>query len=577
MKQVLSRRWTMRLQDDACAAALTRALEIDPLLARVLSGRGFTDSGVVGRLLNPALADLHNPFLLKDMDRAVQRLLAALTRGETLCIFGDYDVDGITATVLLLEFFQALGASCYHYIPNRFVEGYGLSRDSVMAAATRGARVIVTVDCGVTAHAAALLCAECGIDLIITDHHTPGEALPEAWAVIDPLRKDCPFPCKALAGVGVAFNLMMALRSALRDTGYFADRPEPNLREYLDLVALGTIADIVPLVDENRILVAHGLRELSFGSRTGISALKEVSGIAGEVDCAAVGFRLAPRLNAAGRLEDAARGVELLLTRDRQRALEMARELDASNRERQALEQTILRDALTKVSTNPALSGRRSIVLASAEWHAGVIGIVASRLVDLFHRPTILFALDEGCGKGSGRSIPGLHLYDALAACSDHLLRFGGHKYAAGMSINESALEDFVAQFDTVAAGQLADDDLLPEVCIDAELLPEQVTLAAAEQLELLQPFGMGNPRPVFLLRNASVIGRTVLKEQHLRLRLAVDGYRFEALGFSMAAAVPEARCVDLAFTLESNEWNGRRSLQLRLKDLRDVRDDFPG
>lgn len=572
MNPIHNRRWKMRDQNEACTVLLTRSLALDPLLARVLASRGFSENEEVQRFLDPGLADLHNPFLLADMDRAVNRLLTALYHGETLCIFGDYDVDGVTATVVLMEFFRTLGAHCFHFIPNRFLDGYGINRDSISVVAARGAHVIITVDCGVTACDAALFCKESGIDLIITDHHTPGDSLPEACAVIDPLRKDCTFPCKALSGVGVAFNLVMALRSALRNAGYFADCPEPNLREYLDLVALGTIADIVPLVDENRVLVAHGLRELSAGNRMGITALKEVSGIDGAVDCAGVGFRLAPRLNAAGRLEDAVAGVDLLLSQDREHTVQTAVELDTRNRERQGIEQAILHEALELVKENPAYAGKRSIVLASPEWHEGVIGIVASRLVDIFHRPTILISLRNGCGKGSGRSIPGFHLYDALSACSDHLLRFGGHKYAAGLTIKETSLQQFVEQFEAVAYTQLAEDDLLPEVLIDAELQPEQVNVETVDQLERLQPFGAGNPRPIFLIRNAQVLDRSVLKSQHVKLRVAIGHNRFDAIGFNMVAAVPESPCVDLVCTLQVNNWRGQRSLQLRLKDVRESR-----
>jgi single-stranded-DNA-specific exonuclease len=540
------------------------------LVARLLVNRGIDEPDKATRFLASSLADMHDPLLLRGMEEAVTRLVRAITEGERVCVYGDYDVDGVTATALLVGFLRTIGADVFYHIPRRLDEGYGLAAAGIEAAAARGARVIVTVDCGITAVAEAGLCRELGLDLIITDHHMPGESLPPACAVINPLQPGCAFPFKAVAGVGIAFNLMVALRSRLRLAGYFTERVEPNLREYLDLVALGTIADIVPLVDENRVFVKYGLREMSVGPRTGIQALKKVAGVDDEVGCGAVGFRLAPRLNAAGRLEDAAPGVELLLTDDQRRAQALAEELDAGNAERQALEQDILRDALDKVRRSPELAGKKSIVLASEEWHPGVIGIVASRLVDLFHRPTILIALKEGNGRGSGRSIPAFHLHDALHACSEHLLKFGGHKYAAGLAIDEATLEGFVASFAEVADGQLSPEDLLPELAIDCELQPAEITLELAGTIDSLVPFGMGNPEPVFLLSRAKVVDCRRLKEKHLKLKLEANGVRFEAIGFNLAAKEPASKSVDLAFTPQVNVWNGRKSLQLKLKDLRE-------
>ena len=521
------------------------------------------------RFLSPNLADIHDPFLLLGMEKAVSRLASALGNGETVCVYGDYDVDGITSVALLIDFFRKIGLSCFYHIPLRMEEGYGLSRDGIESVAAQGARVIISVDCGITAVAEAELCGSLGIDLIITDHHMPGDTIPAACAVINPLQPGCPFPFKYLAGVGVAFNLMIALRTRLREQGSFAAGNEPNLREYLDLVALGTIADIVPLVDENRIFVKYGLSELTSSRRIGIQALKEVAGVKEEVSCGAVGFRLAPRLNAAGRLEDAALGVELLLCGDRQKANAMAAELDAGNTERQSLEQAILEDALLMVKNDPSLGKRKSIVLASEAWHPGVIGIVASRIVDIFHRPTILIALQEGNGRGSGRSIPRFHLHDALNACSEHLVKFGGHKYAAGLSIDESTLEAFVKSFDEVADGLLSPDDLVPELSVDMVLKPEDVTQELVEAVDALAPFGMGNPEPIFMLEGVRVADLRVLKERHLKLRLTAGKQSMEAIGFNMAEGREIPEVVTVAFSLQINEWNGRKSVQLKLRDLK--------
>ncbi|MCM2357183.1 MAG: single-stranded-DNA-specific exonuclease RecJ [Geobacteraceae bacterium] len=571
MQPVKQRRWRLSEPDPAPVGRLARELELPPVCATLLVNRGMTEPAAAQRFLSATLAELHDPFLLLGMEQAVERLAGAVNRGERVCVYGDYDVDGISAVALLIGFFRAVGLDCFYHIPKRLEEGYGLSAEGVESAALQGASVIVTVDCGITAVEESRRCASLGIDLIITDHHTPGAVIPPACAVINPHLPGCPFPFKSLAGVGVAFNLLIALRSRLRQAGHFEGSGEPDLREYLDLVALGTVADIVPLVDENRTFVKYGLAELSRSARIGVQALKAVAGVTGPVGCGAVGFRLAPRLNAAGRLEDAALGVELLLCGDRQRGAEIAARLDASNVERQALEQEMLRDALARVKGSACFAGRKSIVLASSEWHPGVIGIVASRIVDLFHRPTILIALQDGSGRGSGRSIPAFHLHDALHACSEHLLKFGGHKYAAGLSIDEAILETFVERFDEVAQGLLGDADLTPELVIDGELSAAEITLELAELIENLAPFGMGNPEPVFILKGAHVAGRQIVKEHHLKLRLAAGGRVLEAIGFNMAQgnALPET--IDVAFSLEVNSWNGRRRIQLRLRDFREA------
>jgi len=569
MRPVRKRRWNIAESDENQVQCLAGKSALPQLLCRILLNRGIDTVGAANRFLSSSLAEMHDPFLLEDMDKAVERLSRALPAGEKICVYGDYDVDGVTSVVSLVAFLSALDGECFYYIPNRIEEGYGLNAGGIREVAAQGAKIIITADCGITSHEEANLCASLGIDLIITDHHTPPLEIPRAYAVINPLRSECAFPFKSLAGVGVVFNLLLALRKYLREDGYFALRKEPNLRKFLDLVALGTIADIVPLVDENRILVRHGLKELSISTRTGVAALKAVAGVSGEVDCSMVGFRLAPRINAAGRLDDAALGVELLLTADARRAAEISAELNANNEDRQHLEKVILEEALQRLATDQSFRGRSSIVMASESWHAGVIGIVASRLVELFHRPTILVALQDGVGKGSGRSIPGFHLYDALQACSDKLLGFGGHKYAAGLSLNEEAFADFAETFDRHAASLLTEEDLLPELRIDAEILPEDVTLETVELISSLEPFGMGNPRPLFVMRGVQALESRILKERHLKTRFRRGGFSFDAIGFDMADRIPVSDFVDIVFSLDLNSWNGRTSVQLRLRDLK--------
>ncbi len=569
MHPVIERRWTLKNADETVVGQLCRELGVGQAVATVLANRGYAEPAAAGSFLEPALAGLHDPFLLAGMSEAVDRLVTARTRQEQVCVYGDYDVDGVSATALLIDFFRRVGIPCSYHIPHRMDEGYGLSRDGLVMVAKSGARVVVSVDCGITAVEEARWCAENGLDLIITDHHMPGPEIPSAVAVVNPLQPGCGAPFRQLAGVGLAFKLIVALRARLRAEGAFASGGEPNLRQYLDLVALGTIADLVPLVGENRIIARYGLQELTSSSRVGITALKEVAGVNGPVTCGAVGFRLAPRLNAAGRLDDAARGVELLLTDDPIRARELAVELDAGNRERQALEQEILRDALAMVREDPAMKGRRSIVLASPDWHPGVIGIVASRIVELFHRPTVLIALQDGNGKGSGRSIPAFHLRDALAACTDHLLKFGGHRQAAGLAIDESTLAAFVEHFDEVAAGLLTPDDLMPQLTLEGVLAPAEITTELIRELERLAPFGIGNPEPLFLVRGARVESRRELRGGHLRLTLRYGGHSFSAIGFNMAAHPATADMLDLACSPQLNEWNGRTTVQLKIRDMK--------
>lgn len=568
MKPVQERLWRRKEYDADLVETLSKGGNVPRLVAQLLCARGVESVEELKRFLSPSLADLGDPFLLKGMAAAVDRLVRARQRGETVCIHGDYDVDGVTSVALLMTFLKSVGFSAIYVIPLRLEEGYGLSTDGVDEAVRRGASVLVTVDCGITSIREATYCREKGVDLIITDHHTPGEAIPDALAVINPMQPDCSATFRQLAGVGLAFKLAVALRSRLRADGVFVNGGEPNLREYLDLAALGTVADLVPLKGENRIIAYFGLKELTAGGRTGIRALKRVAAVTDPVGSGDVGFRLAPRLNAAGRLDDAKRGVELLLTSDREEASAIAAELDAANRDRQEIEKEILSEALA-MAQRPEMTGRKSIVMASDNWHPGVIGIVASRIVEAFHRPVILIALQDGVGKGSGRSIPALHLYNAIAACGEHLLKFGGHKQAAGLTVDEVTLEAFTAHFDEVVAGQLTEDDLSPVLLIDAELSPGEITADLVVQLASLRPFGMGNPEPLFMLRGARVLQSRVLKESHLKLRLEAQGRIFDAIGFGMAAKGVDTELVDIAFVPELNVWNGRESLQLRLKDIR--------
>src|SRR5512133_110593 len=565
----MDKHWKFVENLESDSTLLNQHVSQNPLVARILAARGYVSADDIRSFISPLLSEMLDPQLLRGMPAAVDRLLKARNNRETVCIYGDYDVDGISATALLVSFLRTTGFACIYFIPNRFDDGYGLNPDSIGRIIELGATLIVSVDCGITAVDEADLCRSRGVDLIIVDHHAPKEVIPDACAVLNPLQPGCSYPFKSLAGVGVAFNLLVALRSALRDAGAFNGGVVPDLREWLDLVALGTIADVVPLVGQNRMYAYHGLKQLSSSLKPGIAALKRVAGIMDDVSCGQVGFRLAPRLNAAGRMESAVPGVDLLLSDDEQECQLIATELDAANAERQAIERRIFEEANAMILSANNVEGRRSIVLASAEWHQGVVGIVASRLVERYHRPTILIALTEdGCGKGSGRSIPGFHLLDALTSCSQHLDRFGGHRYAAGIGLREEQVAAFAELFELEAARMLTADDLVPTLSIDAEVQPADITKELAVELKRLEPFGAGNPEPVLMMRGMTVVERRVVGEGHVRLRLMREKQTFTAIAFRMAER-DIAGQIDVAFFPEINEWKGSSSVQLRVKDLR--------
>ncbi|GAC1471152.1 MAG: single-stranded-DNA-specific exonuclease RecJ [Desulfuromonadaceae bacterium] len=565
----MQKKWVVKAVVAAKTEDLSRFLGVCPITARVLVGRGIDTVEEGLQFLSPVLSAMPDPFLLKGMQAAVERLLRARSSGETVCVYGDYDVDGITGTALLVSFLRRVGLICSYFIPNRFDDGYGLNKEALQRIIDAGTTLIMSVDCGITSLKEAAFCHQAGVDLIILDHHTPKESIPEAAAVVNPLQPGCSYPFKMLAGVGVAFNLLVALRSRMRREGMFGAGDEPDLREWLDLVALGTIADVVPLVGQNRMYAFYGLQQLEKPLRPGIAALKKVAGIMEAVTCGQVGFRLAPRLNAAGRMESAVPGVELLLSASSDECSVIADELDTANAERQAVERSILEQAVAMVDGGGAYPACKSIVLASRDWHQGVIGIVASRLVERYHRPTILIAIDEqGSAKGSGRSIPGFHLLEALNACAGHLERFGGHRYAAGVALKAGGIDGFAAAFETAAGQILGDCELVPLLDIDADVYPAEVDLALANELYRMEPFGAGNPEPTLMMRGVTVAECRVVGDGHLKLRLSAGGQVFNAIAFRQAEC-PTDGILDIAFSPEINRWNNSTTLQLRIKAIR--------
>ncbi|MBW2599877.1 MAG: single-stranded-DNA-specific exonuclease RecJ, partial [Deltaproteobacteria bacterium] len=441
---------------------LTRELDINPIISQILINRGITTTDRAKEFLFPSLKQLHSPSLMKDMEKGVDRLIEAISRKEKIVVYGDYDADGITSTVILIKFLREIHDDVTYYIPGRIEEGYGLSRTAIDKIIKDGTKLVITVDCGISNHEEIAYAISSGIDVIVTDHHEVPNILPDCSAVINPHRGDCSFPFKSLAGVGVAFNLLIALRGRLRGLGFWKDRKCPNLREYLDLVAIGTIGDIVPLVDENRVLAKIGLDVASNTGRVGLKALITISGIREKtVSSESAAFRLIPRINAAGRIGAPEDAVELLLTDDEGQAAMLAERLDSYNRKRQEMEKSILDEILEEINTTIDINKVNSLVFASHEWHPGIIGIVASKLVDRYYRPAILISIKDGIGKGSGRSPDlsglGFNLYAGLEKCSSLLLSYGGHRHAAGISIREDDIEEFSTTLSTAVREEIGD------------------------------------------------------------------------------------------------------------------------
>lgn len=548
------------------ARALAGALRLPEPVGRILLARGVDTPEAAKAHLRPLLQHRADPVDFADLDAAARRVSRALDAGETILVHGDYDVDGISATALLTRVLRGLGGRVVPFVPHRLRDGYDFGPAGLARAREVDASLIVTVDCGIVAHDTVAAACAAGIDVVVTDHHTPGEILPDALAVVNPNRSDCRGPEKGLCGAGVALKLVERLLG-------IRGRDPQELLPHLDLVALATVADLVPLTGENRVLVRYGLRALKQTSKPGLRALLEVSGVDGEVTAGQVGFRIAPRINAVGRLGDAADALELLLTDDPRRAAELAEHAEDTNRRRQDEDRRTLDEAMALVDE---LDPRTSfgVVLAREGWHPGVIGIVASRVVERIHRPVVLVALEDGRGRGSGRSIPGFHLYEAMHACRRHLARFGGHRQAAGMELAADDLAAFAADFDAEARRRLDGVELRGEVRADAELALSEADLELARLFGYLGPHGIGNPRPVFVARELEVVGEPrSVGSGHLKMHLREGGVTRPAIGFGLAERVPpdtlKGRRVDVLYQLTVNEWRGRQEAQLQLRDVR--------
>ncbi len=572
----VQKRWEVASKKDFASAFHPKELRISPVTAQILANRGFTHPDQLRRFLYPALAHLPDPATMKDMPRAVSRILHAIRENEKITLFGDYDVDGTTSVALLYLFLKGCGARVDFYIPHRIQEGYGLNSEALHRIYDQGAKLLITIDCGVSNHDEVRWAMENGLEVIITDHHEVPEILPSALAVINPKQKDCPYPFKFLAGVGVAFNLVIALRSALRAEGYWKENGEPNLRRFLDLVALGTIGDVVPLIGVNRIFAKFGLEELTVSERPGLVALKEITSLKGAlVDPHSIYFRLAPRMNAAGRLKDAHEVVRLLICDDAQEARDIASRLDQMNSQRQRIEERILQEARGMMAPTSGVSPPKSIVLSSPDWHPGVIGIVAARLSEEYQRPTILIALGETKGKGSGRSPEFFPLYQGLKACAGCLENFGGHEFAAGLVIRRDRIGEFTRAFERIVQERMNGEAMIPRVRIDTLARLDELDDILLADLDALSPFGPDNPEPVIAMENVRVVDSWKVGNGHLKMKVQEGSAIREAIGFGMAPWQSLARGpLRMAFSPQVNTYQGRRMLQLKIVDWQPLEND---
>jgi len=568
------RRWVFRRPPDTGHddQVLTRQLGCHPVVARILAGRGFVRPDEARAFLNPKLSELLDPFLLSGMEAAADHILRAIRAGKRICVFGDYDVDGLTATAVLLLALRSLGADAFHYIPHRLREGYGLHSEAIDQVAAHGAQLIVTVDNGITAVEEIAYAGVLGIDVVVTDHHQPGPELPAALAIVNPNQPESFYPHGRLSGAGVAFKLAHAL---LKLAGVSAEEGRSILGGMLELVALGTLADIVPLDGENRILARWGLQRLAKSQRAGLRALLELTGRNGKPATAyTVNYVLAPRLNAAGRTGDAEVGLRLLLTDDPHQAAELARHLDRLNDERRGLEKDILDDSIDLLQSRGHLEQDRVLVAEGEGWHVGVLGIVAARIAERFNRPVVVLAVERNLAKGSARSILGYNIHEGLMACGDLLLGFGGHAAAAGLRLSVDRVGPFREAINEHARETLGDECPDPPLEIDAPVAPEEIDFGLIDALHGLEPYGQENPEPVFALYGTRLTGPPrVVGTSHLRLDVAAGNRSFKAIGFNLAPLAETCEAaggrIDLAFMPRLSEWRGDRSVELQLRDLR--------
>lgn len=548
---------------------LQEELNIPRSIAKLLVNREIVTFDQAKTFFRPGLEHLHDPFLMQDMEDAACRICSAIRNCEKVVVYGDYDVDGTTATSIVYTFLESFGLDVHYYIPHRFKEGYGINPDGIQYALDQNADLIVSVDCGITAIEEAAYAKEKGLDLIICDHHNCGSEIPDAVAVLDPKRPDCNYPFDGLSGAGVGFKL---IQGAIKKLGL----SDTLAYKYLDLVAISIASDIVPIVDENRVLMREGLRMINSNPRVGIKQLlKKINVPIGSVTTSSIVFSIGPRINAAGRMGDASTAVDLMISKDDTTAARFAKKLESVNKKRRTTDTKTTEEAMEMLASDFNINEISSMVLHDPQWHLGVIGIVASRLVDAYYRPAIMLSTVEGKVKGSARSVKGFNIYEALKECDDLLEQFGGHEFAAGLTMDEENLDEFRRRLDKIAFNNLSDKDFKPELQIDEFIELGNVDTKFWKLLSQFEPFGPGNRRPVFVSEDISIEGvPSIVGNGHLKMKLRQGNSAvFEAIGFNMHEYLPvlrkeKDRKINIAYVLEENHWNGKRSLQIRLKDI---------
>lgn len=557
----MNKKWECYEVDENKVENLARKYSLSKLISRILVNRNIVEDEKINIFLNPTRRDFYNPFLMPDMEKAVARIIKAIETHEKIMIFGDYDVDGITSITVLKKFLLDRGAYVSEYIPNRLNEGYGLNKEAIKHIVDEQYTLMLTVDCGISGIEEIDYANYLGIETIVTDHHEPGDILPNAVAVVDCKRKDNKYPFNQLAGVGVVFKLIQAISQKM-------NLEEKEYLKYLDIVCVGTISDIVPLVDENRVITKLGLKLVEVTKNIGLKTLIELSGYK-KIDSSTISFGIAPRINACGRMGHAKEALKLFLTENPQEAREIALKLNEYNSKRQEIEKRIFDEAVEQIEKN---NNDEVIVLGKENWHHGVIGIVSSKITDLYFKPSILICFEEKMGKGSGRSIPGFDLYEALRKCDTNINRFGGHSMAVGITVEKEKFENFKKDFIEYAHNSNI-SDIIPIINIDEEVSLKDISVRDVAELKLLEPFGEANKTPLFLLKNLKIHSIRALSEgKHLKLSLKDDNYWIDAIGFNLGHLSEEYRIgdkVDVVGTLEINQYNGRESIQINLKDIR--------
>ena len=562
----MEKRWKILNGDASKIELLQQSLKIHPVLCKILVQRGFETFDQAKDFFRPSLASLHDPWLMKDMDKAVERIITAVNNKEKILVFGDYDVDGTTSVAAMYQFLRKIHSNLDFYIPHRYREGYGVSKAGIDFARKNDFTLIISLDCGIKSVDLISYAKELGIDFIVCDHHLPDHILPPAVAILNPKQNDCNYPYKELCGCGVGFKLISALapQFGLHDKDVF---------EYLDLVATAIAADIVPMTGENRILTFHGLIKANNNPNNGIKALAQLSKLVSTLHISNLVFMIAPRVNAAGRMDDARKAVQMFVAETYDEALQYAEMLHSDNTDRKEADKNITEESLALINENKDWVNNKSTVVFQPHWHKGVVGIVASRIIEHYYRPTIVLTQSGEYAAGSARSVPGFNLYEAIHACREHLLGYGGHFAAAGMTLELDQIPAFRKKFEEVVASIITPEQLIPEIVIDAEISLKDINQSFYDIMCQMEPFGPENLRPVFIVKNVTDSGWSkIVKEKHIRFSVQQNNIIITGIGFDMAnkfSLLENKKPVDIVFKIDINEWNGEKNLQLRVIDLR--------